>query len=175
MPTKQTFTAGQVLTAAQMNTLQDYTGVVQVVTVVKNDTFTMSSTTWTDITGLSASITPTSASNRILILAHLMGSNGSADVGGIRFVRGSTTIGVPATAGNRMLVSFVSSSYTGNNPNNYSMAFIDSPATTSATTYKLQIASGTATAQYINRSGSDTDTFVYPRGISTLILLEVTP
>ena len=52
--------------------------VLQVVQTVKSDTFSTSSTTFTDVTGLSVSITPSSTSNKILILASI---SGSQDVG----------------------------------------------------------------------------------------------
>jgi hypothetical protein len=57
-----------------------------------------------------------------------------------------------------------------------SAQFLDSPATTSATTYKVQTQQITGQVEtYINRSYTDTDTTSYSRTISTITVMEVTP
>ena len=55
---------------------------------------------------------------------------------------------------------------------NYALQFLDSPSTTSATTYKIQtrVTAGTG---YVNRTVTDTDSGVYPRGISTITVMEI--
>lgn len=171
MPTKQTFVAAQVLTAAQLNTLQDYVGVVQVKTTAKTDTFTMSSFTFADVTGLSVSITPTSASNKILIVVAMYAS--SDDRFYARLMRDTTAIGLGDTAGNRIRVTGAVVPGASAYPEGLPLTFIDSPATTSATTYKVQIAT-TANA-YVNRTVTDTDSTSFARGISTITVFEVTP
>ena len=50
--------------------------------------------------------------------------------------------------------------------------FLDSPATTSAVTYKMQIKMNAGTA-YVNRTAADSDTADYPRLASTITLMEV--
>jgi hypothetical protein len=82
-------------------------GVVQVLSTAKTDTFTTSNATFTDVTGLSVSITPTSASNKILILVTVNG-NGNSGVNGLQgqLVRGSTAIALGDAAGSRTPVSF---------------------------------------------------------------------
>jgi hypothetical protein len=150
---------------------------VQVVTVNKTDTFTVSSQTFTDITGLSVSITPTSASNRILVLASIaIGS--STDFAYIRLLRNGTAINVGDAASSRVQVTGAFGAY--NTTATYGMsqvpiAYLDSPATTSAVTYNFQLRSGsTAAAVYINRTGSDRDTANYEwRTPSNIILMEI--
>jgi len=123
----------------------------QVVQVFKQDAFTTSTAAWTDVTGLSASITPSAASSKVLAMVKVTGSNSSLD-SSIRLLRGSTEIGV-STAG---------SSYNGfgkMNGYNYSsflmgVDYLDSPATTSATTYKVQVYN-TGGTTYINRAPID--------------------
>ena len=73
------FTAGQVLTASQMNNLRGAFRVLQVVSTTKTDTYTDSSAsgTLTTVTGLSATITPSATTSKILIYVTLnYGANG---------------------------------------------------------------------------------------------------
>ena len=72
---------------------------VQVIQTIKTDTFSTTSGSLTDITGMSVTITPTSASNKILVqysIGQLI-PNASA-VYGVALLRGSTVIGAGATA-----------------------------------------------------------------------------
>lgn len=147
---------------------------VQVKQTVKTDTFTMSSTTFADITGLSVSITPTSASNKILVIAHVnnVGTT-STSSSGIRLVRDSTVISVGDAAGSRLQVSggsnygVVGVTITGD-----SIVFLDSPATTSSVTYKVQIQAYSSTA-YVNRSAADVDNAAYYRTVSQITVMEI--
>jgi hypothetical protein len=119
--------------------------VLQVVQTVKSDTFSMSSSTFADITGLSVSITPTSSSSKILVLfSTTLGIlPTTAYSAGVRLLRGSTSIYIGDASGSRIRAS----GWVWNGPSSYNMyvlsgSFLDSPATTSSTTYKLQAASG---------------------------------
>ena len=107
--------------------------VVQVVSASYTVQTSSSSSTFAD-TGLTASITPTSATNKILVLVSHNGC-GKADNQTrltVRLVRNSTTISSIEDSGG----------FTGTTTTNYfggiSTAYLDSPATTSATTYKTQ-------------------------------------
>jgi hypothetical protein len=149
---------------------------VQVVTVNKTDTFSMASKTWTDVTGLSATITPTSASNRILVMASIaIASDG--DFSYFRLMRNGTVIDVGDAAGSRPQATGANI-YAGTFVI-YTLAqipvlFLDSPATTSAVTYKFQIRQGNSGTAFINRTGADRDTADYEwRTPSNIILMEV--
>jgi hypothetical protein len=148
--------------------------VVQVVQgTPKTDTFSTTSGSLTDITGMSVTITPLSTSNKILIqysLGQLM-PNSSA-VYGVALLRGSTVIGAGAAAGSRNLVSTGAISE-GDRGTGQSFTFLDSPATTSATTYKLQIYVNGGWTIYLNRSSTDTDNTVYNRSASTITVMEI--
>jgi hypothetical protein len=177
MPTKQTFTAGQVLTAAQLLTLQDYVGVVQVKSTAKTDTFTTTSATFVDVTGLSVSITPTSATNKVLVHVTLSinGTSGTNAVQAV-LVRDSTQIGIGDAANNRTRATIGNSEGAATEIQSANVMFLDSPATTSATTYKIQIRSNSSPAtSFINRSSTDTDSSSFARSISTITVFEVTP
>ena len=168
------FTAGQVLTAAQQNALRGAFRVLQVISTTKTDTFSMSSGTFADVTGLSVSITPQSATSKIFVMATIMVGNNTAGIPYFRLLRGSTAIGNGDTAGSR--TSVIGSIYNGLTASTQSLgiSFLDSPATTSATTYKIQIANNDgASAMYVNRSDSDTDASTRARGSSTITVFEV--
>ena len=147
--------------------------VLQVVSTTKTDTFSTSSTTFTDITGLSVSITPSSASSKILVIVNVLGSQ---DVNGnrifMKLLRDSTSICIGDAAGSRDRVSFGSSSYETVFMTTWSQNYLDSPSTTSATTYKIQMrVSGTT--GYINRADDDTDSSIYQRGASSITVMEI--
>ena len=152
--------------------------VLQVKSVAKTDTFSMASSTPADVTGLSVSITPTSANNKILILGALSAGNNTNNSVSVypRLMRDSTAIGLGDTAGSRRRITS-NASFLNNNSNMSTIPFVflDSPATTSATTYKIQVSAQTTNTIYINRTNDDLDTDVYPRAISTLVVMEVAP
>jgi hypothetical protein len=152
--------------------------VLQVKSTAKTDTFTMSSATLADVTGLSVSITPASASNLVLVTVHLSFDANEASTGlnGALF-RGATQIALGDAAGSRLRRTWPRAAGQASNTvgGTLSMMFLDTPATTSATTYKLQIASDQATAIYVNRSTLDTDGTTFTRAISTITVMEVTP
>lgn len=170
MATIQTFTAGQVLTAAQLSTLQSYVGVVQVQSTFKSDAFTTTSTSFVDVTGASVSITPTSASNKVLILvATVVGQTDSSNPPRVNLLRGATNISqsTTGTTGNQSNAIYTGSTSAGSG---MAIVFLDSPATTSATTYKLQLAATAGTAT-IGRFASNN---TFP-SVTTITVMEVTP
>jgi len=129
-------------------------------------------------TGLAATITPSSASNKVYV-------NGYITLGTQTFyvycylVRGSTQIFKGDAAASRPTVTIAAPMYAGGNeiyafePTPFQ--YLDSPNTTSATTYKIQIAqySG-ANAWYVNRTHNDRDNADYePRGTSVITLMEI--
>lgn len=77
--------------------------VLQVVSTTKTDTFTVSTTTLTDITGLSVSITPTLSSSTILVLSSVNGSQDpNVDRGYLQLERSGNPIFVGDSAGSRI-------------------------------------------------------------------------
>lgn len=144
----------------------------KVVSSALTATFSLATTgAWTD-TGLSLSITPSSTTVRVLLQSSLSAGHTAGERIFFRLVRGSTAIGVPATAGSRQLATGGVGISDANSIFNVGLSFVDSPSSTSSTTYKIQMLVGTATG-YLNRSGSDADAAVVARGISTLTAIEV--
>jgi hypothetical protein len=163
-------------TTAQMNAAIAAPGkVLQVVSVAKTDTFTTASTSFVDVTGLSVAITPTSATSKIFILVMLTGQglSGTASLQG-RLMRNSTAIAIGDAAGSRARVSVGNLDAGGSTSLTTPIMFLDSPATTASTTYKIQIlCNQTPNTVFVNRSPSDTDSVQFGRGISTITLIEV--
>ena len=153
--------------------------VLQVVSATKTDTQVTSTSTFVDITGLSLSITPSSASNKIMLVVN-MNIDGLERYMALKFVRGSTDIGIGDADGSTTRVTVASQrNHSATNDHyvmhNSSASFLDSPNTTSATTYKIQagLTYGSAQNLYINRPRvTDDNTYVH-RGISTLTAFEV--
>jgi hypothetical protein len=146
-----------------------------IVQTVKTDTFSTSSTSLTDITGLSVSITPSSSANRVCVSGFV--TVGAPNTGAeifITLVRGSTAVGVGASASNRLQVTSGLHQGDPDGIGGIPFEFIDSPATTSATTYKIQMATTSGTA-YVNRSSTDTDSATYPRAVSVITVQEIGP
>ena len=154
--------------------------VLQVVQTVKTDTFTQSSSnTWSDITGLSVSITPSSTSNKILIIGKCSYSADSGYYPMIKLLRDSTDIFIGDAAGSRVRVTSGSYSHSTDAAGSYygmrdfSYNYLDSPSTTSSTTYKIQLRSGDGTSSYINRTAQNDDNQFRSRGASSIIVMEI--
>lgn len=92
-----------------------------------------------DVSGLSVSITPTLSTSKIFITTTftIIGSNGSGNYlnGFVQLVRGSTSLK------NELIGPYYPSGSIGNTANYipFAISHVDAPATTSSTTYKMQI------------------------------------
>jgi len=125
--------------------------VLQVVTAATSTEATSTSTTYAD-TNLTADITPANSSNKILVLvSQSISSVGGRAGGALRILRGSTEIeeySQVSNAENQMGQHFIQ--------------HLDSPSSTSSTTYHLEFKridqSGTVTAQRNDSSGNATST-----------------
>jgi hypothetical protein len=172
-------TSGQVLQTNGSGVLSFATPsggkVLQVVSATKTDTASTQSATFSDV--LTASITPTSASNKILIISST--NIGVSDVGlraMTRLVRDSTAIFIGDTAGSRQRASWQGGAFAVNSTQSINHTFLDSPNTTSAITYKLQFRSEVTDVTYsvyINRNWTDSDASNYGRGATSITLMEI--
>jgi hypothetical protein len=147
--------------------------VLQVVSTAKTDTFTTSSTSFVDVTGLSVTITPQSATSQILVFAQVSGSEDYAvSPGYVQLVRGATNINLGDAAGSRPRVSAQFANPAASTLSVPSLVFLDSPATTTATTYKIQVRTISGTV-FVNRTKQDTDANNYARAASTITVMEI--
>ena len=151
--------------------------VLQVVSATKTDTFSTTSSSFVDLTGVSVSITPMSTSSKIMIIATLMaGADAASTTFMARLVRDSTSIALGDSAGSRVQTTFGTDNMIDASTSlSIAMTFLDSPSTTSATTYKVQVAQtrtagGTLT---VNRDGGDSNDAQVPRGSSTITVMEI--
>ena len=152
--------------------------VLQVVQTVKTDTFSTTSTSAADVTGLSVSITPSSSSSKILVMYDVKASAENLQMS-FFLVRDTTTIYIGDAASSRIRASSVvggvpdtvpSEAY--RYPQQMAVTFLDSPSTTSATTYKIQCQVNGGTG-YVNRSGADDDAAYRARVPSSITLMEI--
>jgi hypothetical protein len=166
-------TTGNVLTAAYVNDLRGAFRILQVLSTTKTDTFTMSSTTFADVTGLSVSITPQSTSSKIFIMATVSGTGQLAATNFFgRLMRDSTPISVGDAASSRIQATIAARDQ--DNVSTMPIMFLDSPSTTSALSYKIQVRSqGAGSVIYINRSGPDADSATTARTVSSITVFEV--
>lgn len=156
--------------------------VLQVVQYVYTDVSSGTNNTQSGVdnfadSGLSVTITPTSATSKILVTGSITTSaNETYERVLKRLVRNSTVIfrGTPVGSRPGTIDATTRSSTYG--IDNTTFEYLDSPATTSATTYKIQIASaggGTVTWR-VNHSQSDGDNNAYsPRSVSVITVMEI--
>lgn len=142
--------------------------ILQVVYADYSTAVTVTSTTYTD-TGLSATITPKSSSSKILVLvSQLANTYRSTNEAGsaMKLLRGSTVIFTPDTSDTSSMYMYFPGTTMAQIMTRITLNYFDSPATTSATTYKTQ------GRPYATGSGG---TVIYQNasGYSNMILMEV--
>jgi hypothetical protein len=150
LPASQT--TGNVLTAAYMNDLRGAFRILQVVTGTTTTQTSTGSATYSDA-GLSASITPQATTNKVLVMAQINYYNVSTNKTNFNLVRGSTQINETNPLGGDA----------NNIDAGFMLTLLDSPNTTSATTYKVQFKTNAA-ATYLRASAT---------AICTIYLIEV--
>jgi hypothetical protein len=145
-----------------------------VVQTVKSDTFTTTSTAFTDITGFTVTITPTSATSKVLVIANLNIGNGGSEFTYVKLRRDSTDLFIGDTAGNRIRSTAMSRGGTETSAFHHMVTatFLDSPGVATATTYGVQMRVTGNTGTF-NRSGDDADSANRTRTASSITVIEV--
>ena len=134
-------------------------GIVQVVQTLKTDAFTSAAeNSFTDITGMSVNITPLSSSSKILVSVNMGASNGSDVLHVYRLLRGSTVIGASTFATTNGFALFDSEAVGTQSRyvSHVKAEILDSPATTSQITYKVQFYKNGSANMHINRRALNT-------------------
>lgn len=154
-----TASSGQVIPKAALPT----GSVLQVVNTDYQTETSLTSTTYTEITGLNTAITPTSSSSKVLITGTLQVGHSSTTGGAIRLYRDGTLIGRDP---------FKWFYFGANNDVGGTLAwsFLDAPATTSSVTYKVYWRCDNATPIYLNRTSTNT---TIEKGSSQITLMEI--
>ena len=155
--------------------------VLQVVSTTKTDTYSVSlpiTTQSGDVTGLTAAITPSATSSKVLVTVSL-----SMDVSSLVhsgyftvFRGGSISSFVGSSVGSRQPVSAgCVNGDQGPDLSTTTITFLDSPATTSATTYSVRLShnNGSTTTVYLNQSWHDNDSYYSARSASSITLMEI--
>ena len=151
--------------------------ILQVVQATKTDTFTTTSTSFTDVTDVTVNITPAATSSKVLVL--LTGFVGNSSTGNanafLSLVRGSTEIFIGDAASNRVRASTIIGPSRSANGIAYgvSIAYVDSPSSTSAVTYKAQARIGGEGTMVVGRSGDDSDADNEGRVPTSIIVMEI--
>ena len=153
-------------------------GIIQVAVTQKSDVFTWGTTGDVAITGMSVSITPTRSDSKILVQVQIGASGVHENAYPIfwqLYKNGSQISGAKGsgTSGSTVKCASYTKNYVYYTGTSTSFSFLDSPSTTSATTYQLygqrHSSSGTAyfnaTAQQINER--------YAESISTITAMEI--
>ena len=142
--------------------------ILQVVQVVLPTQFATTSTTFVDLTGLSASITPSTTGSKIMVDVRLgaVANNNSALGVWLNLVRDSTNIAQPTDGVNKQSMLYYNAD--GSTGTGTSLLYLDSPSSTSSVNYKIQIRCNGGTAM-VNRIGINTDWSC----VSTMTLMEV--
>ena len=149
--------------------------ILQVQSVIKSDTASHSSDTWTDISGLSVNITPSSTSSKIVIMvsASICGNGGAQFLRLNRVAGSGDVIALPTSPSSRSGVFIVNeASGHGNGLQTFANSYVDSPNTTAQCTYKIQWR-WQGGVIYLNRSRDDTDNVNFPRGVSNITVMEI--
>ena len=155
--------------------------ILQVVSTTKTDIFSTSSTSFTDITGFSVNITPSSSSNKVLVtgLVTFGGSDGEAygyTFNLARVICGSESdICIADAACNRTRATFGTQGFGPSDATDTSaINFLDSPSTTSQITYKVRARAENPKTLYVNRGKEgDGDNSITSRFVSTITVMEI--
>jgi hypothetical protein len=146
--------------------------VVQVVSQTKTDNSSGTNGSFQDVSGLSVSITPTSALSKVLVRFSIaVGYSSPDNFARVNLVRNSTNISqsTSGSVGQQTLVVYNAGTNVGSTM--YVGEFLDSPSTTSLTTYKIQIATviNATETWYVNRYAGNANY----GSTSTITLMEI--
>jgi hypothetical protein len=153
--------------------------VLQVKSTTKTDTFSQASSdadSPVTITGLTVDITPSSTSNKILVMYALDVSASDTSTFHSFLFRDTTGICIGDADGVRPRATMAGIGAVGGTFSRFNLAtqFLDSPSTTSQITYSIKVGANGAVTAYINRSArdaaNDTDD---ARGTSTITVMEI--
>ena len=177
--TTPTISTGAILNSSGRPMVNQTGCILQIVQAVKTDTFTTTSASYVDVTGLSVTITPSSTSSKILVTYSLQFSGITDSYGAATFVRNGSIVvaGTSATGNQTNVTTALATGSSGNwdyKLQTSQFEYLDSPATTSALTYKVQV-KVTYSSRQVNINGPySTDNYAYSNfGVSTITVKEI--
>ena len=152
-------------------------GIIQVKQTVLDTVFSSNNTNYVDVTGMSVNITPQRSDSKILVMVTLRCAMNQSDRWSAYILLRDSQILFDGTAeGSRTQCSiwhipFVGTG-TGNTFGDKNITFLDSPASTSSLTYKLQVKVQSGATAYVNRSMNDSNADYGPRTSSSITVME---
>jgi hypothetical protein len=144
-----------------------------VVQTVKTDTFTTTSASFVEVTGFTVTITPSSASSKVLVIAQYSLSNVAANGVHSGLFRGSTQIHLGNEDGSRVRAAYGSNMVEPADVRSPTIVFLDSPGVATPVVYGIHIRRGAGDTAVFNRSGTDANTANHPRNAASIIAIEV--
>ena len=150
-------------------------GIIQVKQTIKKDQSSINqyvNNGYADLPGLNVTITPTRSDSKILVRAVIYNSIASNNVIFFRLLRNSTFIEQPSGTSssgsnyNAHAFSYYDASY----QDSTTIEILDEPATTSATTYKIQVTATTSNHNININKFAGTNNYY---GISTITAMEI--
>ena len=182
VPSGVTLNVASGATISNAGTQSGFGKVLQVVSTTKTDVFSASPAslpTTVDVTGLSVNITPSSTSNKVLVFYNVYTSCASGVSISVSVIldRSGTNIAVGDSVSNHSQVTTYAASMQstdGGSVSIHTMNYLDSPASTSALTYKIKLGGFSSNTIYVNRTGRDNDLASYDlRFVSTITAMEI--
>jgi len=154
--------------------------VIQVVQAVKTDTASTSSNSNVDISGLSATITPSSTNNKILVCVDIQGSGWEGDSAFQLFDNSTGSYAITIKGDSNGGPSALFGGWTQNAETDHrwitksmSAKYLHSPSVTSAITYKLTMNGGGSQTIYVNRAYNYGSAGNAPGVVSSITLMEI--
>ena len=149
--------------------------VLQVVQSTKSDAFSGGQNSYADVTGLTVSITPSATSNKILVIPSFNMSVNNGSFAAYRVKRDSSAIAIgDANSDNIRGTGGIGVDNMDGDGNIYDMTrlILDSPNTTSAVSYKLQVY-GDGVVAFVNRHKNPNTGPDFGRFFSTMTAIEI--
>ena len=149
--------------------------VLQVVQTESKTNFSTTSNTFTDLTPITVDITPSATTSKVLVLCNLNFGGSADNRTGVRLIRAGTYIFGGDDQGNRQGVTTATEAAEDNSIYNVAFQFLDTPNTTSATTYKIQVSAQTSGSEtvYLNQTGSDANQQYTKNTSSSITCIEI--
>ena len=161
-----------------LDSLKRAGNILQIVSTTKTDVFSESLASGAfSADAMSLSITPSSASNKILIsINSFLGCASTVRLNATIYKAGSVLTGSIGDAdGSKNRTSFQASNANTARGNTAGGTYLDTAGSTSAITYSIRLSHGGSSTQttYLNRVHSESDSGAYARSASTITLTEV--
>ena len=151
------------------------TAISNVVQTVKTDITSSNSTTYVDIAGMTVDITPAKSTSRVKVTVVLAMGNTTLNVmTAAQVLRDAVVLDIGDAAGSRTRAAVSTGTASSSNIGTVTYIFIDSPASTSALTYKVQwLTENAAFLAVLNRTSGDGDTATIARVVSSITVEEI--